>query len=230
MSEYIDPVQPFHWDNLLGNTMDNYLIQRELAFSQSLFLGETQISSLLEVGCGSGRLTQALSGMIPNVVGLDFDSIPLIPFRQKFVKFPLIQGDAMNLPLKDHCFDCVVAVQCLLNFDYSQFLRECNRVLKNDGLLICQFLNRHSYKWMSKRLLRRDVQEIAHQSYVQFAYDVVKLGFDIKQVNGYNWVPFDRFSDSALVGPAALVEKILRLDRLYNISPWVLVAARKRSS
>ncbi len=76
MSEYIDLVQPFRWDNLLGNTMDSYLIQRELAFSQSLFLGETQISSLLEVGCGSGRLTQALCGMIPNVVGLDFDSTP----------------------------------------------------------------------------------------------------------------------------------------------------------
>ena len=69
-----------------------------------------------------------------------------------------------------------------------------------------------------------------NQSYDQFAYDVVKLGFDIKQVSGYNWVPFDRLSDSAFVSSAALVEKTLRLDRLYNISPWVLVAARKENS
>ncbi len=230
MLEYIDLVQPFRWDNLLGNTMDNYLLQRELAFSQPLLHGEAQISSLLEVGCGSGRLTRVLSGMVPNVVGLDFDSVPLISFRQKSAKIPLVGGDVRNLPLKDHCFDCVVAIQCLLNFDHFQFLRECNRVLKNDGLLICQFLNLHSYKWISKRLLGRDVQEIVYQSYDEFAHDVVKFGFDIKQVSGYNWVPFDRFSDSALVSPMALVEKILRLDRLYNISPWVLVAARKRNS
>lgn len=230
MSDHIDPVQPYRWDNLLSNSMDNYLIQRELAFIESFFLGETQISNLLEVGCGSGRLTQALSGIVPNVVGLDFDSIPLISFQQKMVKFPLIQGDALNLPLKDNYFDCVVAIQCLLNFDYNQFLRECNRVLKNEGLLICQFLNRHSYKWMSKRLLSHDVQKINYQNYPQFAHDVVNSGFDIKQVSGYNWIPFDRFSDSTLVNSAALVEKTLRLDRLHNISPWVLVAARKRNS
>ncbi len=44
------------------------------------------------------------------------------------------------------------------------------------------------------------------------------------------WIPFPRTSDNRLVSVAAWVEQKLRLDRYYSISPWILVAARKRSS
>jgi hypothetical protein len=52
-------------------------------------------------------------------------------------------------------------------------------------------------------------------------------GFKIQAVSGYNWLPFSRLSDSALVIPAARIERALRLDRCPSVSPWILVAATK---
>jgi hypothetical protein len=52
-------------------------------------------------------------------------------------------------------------------------------------------------------------------------------GFEVQAVSGYNWLPFSRLSDSALVIPAARIERALRLDRRPTVSPWILVSARK---
>jgi acetolactate synthase regulatory subunit len=52
-------------------------------------------------------------------------------------------------------------------------------------------------------------------------------GFDIQAVSGHGWIPFTRKSGSALVDVMARVERRLRLDRWYGISPRILVGARK---
>lgn len=56
-----EPEAVFFWDIPLGGTMDNYLLQRELTFIWSCVNSENAESKILEIGCGSGRITLPLS-------------------------------------------------------------------------------------------------------------------------------------------------------------------------
>ncbi len=104
-------------------------------------------------------------------------------------------------------------------------------MLRAGGLLIFDALNRHSYKWPLKLLSARALAlPSANLSCNEILRTTIQHGFEIQAVRGYNWVPFTRHSDSALVSVTALVEEMLQLGHYYRISPKILVAARKRSS
>lgn len=225
-----DSVQPFFWDNIRDTTMDRYLYQRENAFIRRVLGVSAQPRRLQDVGCGSGRMTLPLHDAGHDVVGLDNDAGALAAFQHRSNAVPLIMGDAQWLPFADGRFDCVVAIQILQYVDHHQFLQECNGVSSNGGLLIFESLNRRNYKRVLRRLVGcvADLGPSYNLSYGEILQATADHGFDIQAVSGYNWVPFDQFSNSALMGVAALVEKTLRLDRCYSISPWILVAARKR--
>jgi len=187
---------------------------------------------VVDIGCGSGRISLLLQKVGVNVIGFDINPVALASFQRRSTAVPLLMGDAEHLPFRDGKVDCLVAIQSLLYFGHCRFLQECNRVLRKGGLLIFQFLNLRSYKWALKKLRGRklDGAVITYCDSREMLRTTAAHGFDIEAVSGYNWVPFERFSNSALVDTAAMVEKKLRLERYYSISPWVLVAARKLNS
>jgi SAM-dependent methyltransferase len=227
----LDSVPSFFWDRYRDTTVGRYLTQRELAFIRHSLGTATQPRRLLDIACGSGRITSRLHDAGLNVVGVDYDTVALDAFRQRSKAVPLVMGDGQRLPFAAGSFDCVVAVQCFIYFDPCRFLHECNRVLCDGGLLIFQSLNRRNYKRALKRLLGRDERYglSDNLSFHEVLQTIADHSFEIHRISGYNWVPFDRYSNTALVGVAAQLEQILRLDRLYSLSPWTLIAARKRS-
>ena len=165
-----------------------------------------------------------------NVVALEKDPVAVGAFQRRSNGIPLVMGDVLCLPFADGTFDSLVAIQCFEYFDHHQFLQESNRVVCNGGLLIFDALNRHSYKWPLKILSARTLElPSANLSCREILRATIDHGFDIQAVRGYNWVPFTRHSDSALVDVTALVEQTLRLGRYYSISPKILVSAKKRS-
>lgn len=224
-------VEPFYWDNFTDTTMGRYLSQRELAFIKRL-LCVSQPRRVLEVAAGSGRITFHLPGSGREVVALDMDSVAQSAFQRRSQAIPLVRGDAHKLPFSDGSFDCVVAIQCFQFFYYESFLQECNRVLDNGGLLIFQSLNHHNYKRMLRRLLRipGEAGPSGNLSCREVLRATVCHGFDIKAVSGYYWFPLHRNTNSRLVNPAATIERMLRLDRIPSISPWLLVAGSKRTN
>jgi ubiquinone/menaquinone biosynthesis C-methylase UbiE len=227
-----EPEAVFFWDIPLGRTMDNYLLQRELTFIRKFVNGKAAESKILEIGCGSGRITLPLSRLGLNIGAMDFNAAPLKSFQQKSKAVSLVRGDATHLPFSDDSLDYVLAIQTLLNFDHESFLAECKRILKDEGLLICQFLNRQSYKWLLKKLFngKQTLNGYSSLGYNEFLHAVAKYDFEVQALSGYNWLPFDRHSNSNWVNTASRLEALLHLDRLRRISPWVLVAARKKSS
>ena len=250
------PRSSFQYDVTMGRadtSMGRYLFQREFAFVKRFLGAAAQPHRLLEVGCGKGQITRALQEAGLQVVGLDIDPAALAICQSHSNATPLITGRMPHLPFADESFDCVIAIECVGYFAHRPFLQESNRVLSNGGLLIFDSENQRSYRWALRRLLGRSATrqlkrlldrvaeidpartpKILAADYKLSCREVLQAtadsGFDIQAVSGYNWVPFDVRSDSALVGPAARVEQTLRLDRYYNISPWFLVAARKRDA
>lgn len=244
----------FQYDETMwraDTTMAHYLFQREIAFIKRFLGGAIQPHRLLEVGCGKGQITLALQEAGLPVVGLDIDPAALAINQRRSNATPLIRGTVPHLPFGDNSFDCVIAIECVGYFAHRSFLQESSRLLGDGGLLIFDSVNERSYRWALRRLVGRSATRVlkrlldrvagidpTHKTassagkYKLSCREVLQAtagyGFDIQGVSGYNWIPFDVRSDSALVRPAARVERMLRLDRYYNISPWFLVAARKR--
>jgi len=249
------PAKAFFWDRYRDTTMGRYIGEREKAFIDRFLGPAVPGRRLLEVACGSGRLTHPLHTRGHEIIGLDIDPVALAAFRKQSDAVPLVLGDALHPPFVGDTFDGLVAIQAFAQLGCGQFPGECRRLLRDDGLLIFEALNRHSYKgrltdlalWASRsrrfgRIMGKSARIRALQSRSGRAGDghvssgescretleaAAALGFHVVAVSGFNWLPFRRLSDSCLVGPAGRLEKALRLDRHPASSPWVLLAARK---
>ncbi|HMQ53451.1 MAG TPA: class I SAM-dependent methyltransferase [Anaerolineae bacterium] len=225
--------QPFYWDNYRDTTVGRYLSQREITFiSRVLIDAASPPRRIADLACGSGRITLPLSQAGLNIIGTDLDPVALASFQRQSQQVPLAQSNASDFPFTNESLDCLIAIQCLQYFDQARFFQECQRVLAEGGLLIFSVVNRQSYKRALNKLLGRytDHDSNYKQSCQELLLTTMDYGFDIQAISGYNWLPFDRLSNSHLVGLAARIEQILRLDRLYRTSPWFLVAAQKRNS
>ena len=114
--------------------------------------------ALLDVGSGSGHWFGLYESKGYRVVGVDVSSGMLAAARSKFgAEFDLIRGDAMELPLRDDCFDVVCAVATLhLVSDPRHVIREMYRCLKPGGRMVIGALNAHSYLGLRRNLLQSD--------------------------------------------------------------------------
>lgn len=101
--------------------------------------------SILDVCCGTGDLTVMLSkkDVLNEITGLDFSQNMLSVAKNRVEKndvknVKLVQGNAMELPFEDNCFDCAVISFGLRNVaDYSKVISEMTRVIKKGGWIYC---------------------------------------------------------------------------------------------
>ena len=94
------------------------------------------IRSVLDVGCGAGVITKALTSNVSKIVAIDFALAPLIQVKEPHVQ--VIQGDARFLPLADKTFDAVVSAELIEHLTESarqQTLSEMARVSRKIILL-----------------------------------------------------------------------------------------------
>lgn len=87
---------------------------------------------LLDVGCGTGLS----SDFNCNVVGIDSSLKMLKMAKSKFSDKLFIQAKAEYLPFKESCFDTVISVTAVHNFDdIATSLKEMKRVGKSDYIV-----------------------------------------------------------------------------------------------
>jgi ubiquinone/menaquinone biosynthesis C-methylase UbiE len=220
----------FRWDKFRDTTMGQYLLRQEQAFLNRCLKNGREPQRILDVGCGSGRMTLPLHSRGFRVTGIDMNSVALNTLRQISDDIPIVMGDALRLPYADGSFELAVATQFIDYVPYRPALHEFWRVLSPGGLLVFDALNRDSYRWFVKIVSRRRLAlPSANLSYREILGGLMNTGFSIESIRGYNWVPFPRTSNSRLVGVAELGERSLLLPHLSRISPKVLIAARKEA-
>jgi len=119
--------------------------------------------SVLDVGCGTGRLTALLEASGATVVGLDVDPAMLAVAATR-TGGRLILGDAHRIPVADATFDLVVAVTlCEFTGDLGTVFAELARVTRPGGRIVIGALNpRSPWGLRHRRQLRRPPWTGAH--------------------------------------------------------------------
>jgi ubiquinone/menaquinone biosynthesis C-methylase UbiE len=138
---------------------------------------------ILDVGCGTGRLTLRLSREFAHsrVTGCDFSHGMLRQARAHSPGLALAQGDAQRLPFADDCFDAVISTEAFHWFpDPEAALAEFHRVLTARGRLLIAFVNPsfealsrasravsrllgEPFRWPTPERLRRQIEAAGFQ-------------------------------------------------------------------
>ena len=95
--------------------------------------------SVLEIGVGTGRVALPLHQRGVSLTGVDLSRPMMLKLIEHVGKipFPLVQADAMRLPLSDSTFDAVVASWVLhLVADWTTVVDEIVRVLRRGGVVL----------------------------------------------------------------------------------------------
>lgn len=176
---------------------------RERAFQEELdrlildCLASTGAGSVLDIGCGAGRL----GALLPEaeVTGIDLDPAALARARARHAALPghaFARMDALRLGFADATFDTVLLVDLLQDLaDVPAALAEAARVLARGGRLLLTAPNRES---LPLRALRR------------LALPVPGRGFSVQEVTG-------------MLRAAGLT--VARMDGIFLSPGWALPGA-----
>ncbi len=221
----------YYWDEIYGvnnSAMGRYLTKKELAFIEDFLGTQKNIRNILELGCGSGRLSIPVYKKYKfQITGLDADPVALKLLNERENKIKTIKADLSKpLKFKDNSFDFILSIEFLDYLtDLDAFFKECGRVLAPGGYMIFTSGNAASYKRRLQQLFGR------HKGRYLFTTGDIKnslrrAGFEIKKLQGYNWLPVRRESQSPLIPVLAHLEKNLGLENLPSASPWIICLAR----
>ena len=157
---------------------------------------------VLDIGCGPGKVAQAMAAKGADVVGLDFSSTVLQSAAQRGVRVVQHDIDLSDLPFRAQTFDIVVFTQTIEHlFEYRHAVREAHRVLKDGGTLILSIPNIAHWRFRLWLLLGRfpyieDTQ--THSQHIRFftVRDTRELcrdsGFRVGRLQGssaVDWCP-----------------------------------------
>ncbi len=106
---------------------------------------------VLEIGCGTGLLLKEVDALAKSARGIDISPGMLEKAQQRGLD--VMEGDATELPYDDASFDVVYSFKVLAHVrDIDQAMREAARVTRRGGILILEFYNRMSLRYLVKRL------------------------------------------------------------------------------
>ncbi|NNU49602.1 metalloregulator ArsR/SmtB family transcription factor [Rhizobium sp. WYCCWR 11279] len=147
-------------------------------------LGSQPIDSLLDLGTGTGRILELLSGLYRRATGVDASRDMLSVaranlYKSRITKATVRHADILNLPFEGQDFDLVTIHQVLHFFDQPEIaIAEAARMLRPGGRLVVIDLAPHTLEYL------RD--EHAHVR-LGFSHQAMsdwlrKAGLDVEQV------------------------------------------------
>ncbi len=99
---------------------------------------------VLDLGCGTGLLSERLRGELPSVriVGCDYSGGMIRHAAARSRRVAWVQGDALQLPFRAAAFDAVVSTEAFHWFpDQGAALAEMHRVLAAGGRVLVALVN-----------------------------------------------------------------------------------------
>jgi SAM-dependent methyltransferase len=145
-----DAYQAEHGD-FLGD-VDFVWCPEGLREADAELLGAVAAQRVVEIGCGAAAAARWLATQGARVVGLDLSAGMLRQARsgekRSGVRVPLVQADAVRLPLRDGCADIACTAFGAVPFaeDSAAVMREVYRILRPGGRWV--FSVTHPMRWI----------------------------------------------------------------------------------
>lgn len=191
--------------------------------------------SVLELGCGTGRLTTLLQGEANHVVAVDFSRESLRILSRKLVpatNVGLVFADATQLQLPEECFDLVLSSQLLEHVspeDRQKIFAQVWRSLKPNGSFVFSV-----YHQSLLRRVRRAPRDGFHQGQIRFHYfSAAELQHEVAQHFSIRDLhPIQIPAPLRRVGVPAgwLSRKLERVPLLNSFGSLLKVTAQKSST
>lgn len=153
---------PFFFFDYYKGLVDRRIFDKQVSNIKYLFqLSKRPIkgSKILDVGCGFGIDCVIMAALgASEVHGMDYNESWIKTFNAylKELKWELLitpkVGDASQLPYPDDYFDVLLSVEAISHYrDSGSFIKEANRVLKKNGVLIISDANNGSNPFIRRK-------------------------------------------------------------------------------
>ena len=175
--------------------MDNYDVSRRchLIFndlSKDITLEDKKV---LEVGCGTGRISNEIVDRKANLTVLDIGKNLVRQVSEKYGCDGTV-GDACDLPFEDHSFDIVISSECIEHTpNPMKAVSEMCRVCKPGGTVCITSPNKLWYPvlWLSVKLKIRKFRGIENWLFPSQASAIMKKSnMESIQFSGCHLWPF----------------------------------------
>jgi ubiquinone/menaquinone biosynthesis C-methylase UbiE len=184
-------------------------------------LGPANISSLLEIACGTGQVTRLLRARLPEarIVATDLNPGMLDTAKQIINpadKVEWLTADAQNLPFDDNSFDAVICTFGMMFMpDKQKAVSEVYRVLKPGGRFLF-----NTWDALDTNPASKIVSEVIASYFDDFSFNFYNIPFGmcdtseieaLLSLTGFNSISVERvhcagYSATAENGAIALIE------------------------
>lgn len=208
------------------NEREKYLYQKYKHMIESGFLKRNLLRiskkeiNVLDVACGTGRMLPEIFSLNKKIRYTGVDSsrnmAKMLIRKAKKEGFDknvkIIISDASKMPFKDNTFDLVFSYHLLWHLpkkEQGMIIREMKRVVKPNGILIFDFLNRNFYWNSLKRYLK-----------ISETGGIYKLDRDeaIEIANG-EVLEIEKICDAQIKNPV-IYQVFNLINRLRKFLPW----------
>lgn len=106
---------------------------------------------VLEIGCGTGLIQERVAKVAKRAVGVDISPGMLELARERGLE--VVEGEATALPFESESFDVVYSFKVLAHVkEIDTALTEAVRVVRAGGIVVLDFYNRRSLRYLAKRV------------------------------------------------------------------------------
>jgi ubiquinone/menaquinone biosynthesis C-methylase UbiE len=186
---------------------------------------------LLDLGCGTGGMLQRLQERFENVNAVGMDYYPAaLSFAKRRTSYPLLQGDAKQMPFCKNTFDMVVCLDVLYTKEaypgFQSALEAVYNLLTTKGVFILQL---PAFKFLSSQhdinvhgVHRFTANEI-RASLRQAGFNYLKVYYRYNLLLGIAW--FARKAvirnkhESHVIKPMAIVNFLLY--KYFRLESWL---------
>ena len=122
---------------------ENYWFRRhEAAYG---FACDVVRGRVIEVGCGEGYGT-AMLARGAELLGVDYDTVAVTHAARTYPMAHFVRANLAALPVRSGSCDAVVTLQVIEHvWNHPEFVRECRRVLRPEGVLLVTTPNRLTF-------------------------------------------------------------------------------------
>ncbi|MFP4617175.1 MAG: class I SAM-dependent methyltransferase [Candidatus Paceibacterota bacterium] len=160
---------------------------RQFFWDELKFLKEYVNSgnSVLDIGCGNGRLSDLFKNEDIDYTGIDFSKQLIeIAKKERGKNGTFVQATALDLPFKDSSFDKVFSIAVLHHIPSKEkrdrFISEAHRVLKPDGICVLTVWNTFQSRFI-KTHVEHSLKKVLGRSNLDFGDMIIPFGKQKRQ-------------------------------------------------